>query len=252
MADYKLYCDDCQNVIPTLDMVDHVITDVPYSDVTHKGARTNLGHHGKNRAMLVGKLLKFDSISFDDLRQTFDLLSPKTKRWIVSFMDWHHIALLEANTPKSLHFVRFGAWIKPNSAPQFTGDRPSTGWEGIAMLHRTGIKLAWNGKGRSSVFTYPIVHQAHAHSDNPTEKPLALMEELITLFTNPGDTILDPFMGSGTTVEAAIRTGRRAIGIEIDRECFDMAERRIQYAAMQPSMKFASPLSNTVQSVMFG
>lgn len=252
MADYKLYCDDCRNVIPALDMVDHVITDVPYSDVTHKGACTNLGHHGKDRAMLIGKLLKFDAIGFVDLRHILEMTGEKTRCWTISFMDWRHIALLEVNTPESLRFVRFGLFVKPNSAPQFTGDRPSTGWEGIAMLHRAGVKLAWNGKGRSSVFTYPIVHQAHAHSDNPTEKPLALMEELITLFTNPGDLILDPFMGSGTTGEAAMRTGRRFIGVEIDQECFDVAERRIQYAAMQPPMSFTIPLPATAQLAIFG
>ncbi len=62
------------------------------------------------------------------------------------------------------------------------------------------------------------------------------MKKLITDFTDPGDTILDPFMGSGTTGVACIQTGRNFIGIEIDGDYFKIAERRIHDAAQQPSL----------------
>ena len=72
------------------------------------------------------------------------------------------------------------------------------------------------------------------HSSNarfhPTEKPVALMEYLIKTYTNPGDTVLDNCMGSGTTGVACVRTGRAFIGIEKDPTYFDVAKRRIEAA----------------------
>lgn len=65
---------------------------------------------------------------------------------------------------------------------------------------------------------------------HPTQKPVALMEYLIRTYTNPGDTVLDNTMGSGTTGVAAVNTGRNFIGIERDPEYFRIAEQRIQEA----------------------
>jgi len=62
---------------------------------------------------------------------------------------------------------------------------------------------------------------------HPTQKPVALMEDLIRTYTNPGETVLDFTMGSGTTGVACINTGRDFIGIELDQGYFDIAEKRI-------------------------
>jgi DNA modification methylase len=59
------------------------------------------------------------------------------------------------------------------------------------------------------------------------------MAEIIADFTNPGDTILDPFMGSGTTGVACVKTGRNFIGMELDKGYYDIAQRRIEQAQMQ-------------------
>jgi DNA modification methylase len=63
---------------------------------------------------------------------------------------------------------------------------------------------------------------------HPTEKPLPLMKELVRLFTNPGDVIFDPFMGSGSTGVAALELGRKFIGVEKNPEYFALATRRIR------------------------
>jgi len=68
---------------------------------------------------------------------------------------------------------------------------------------------------------------------HPTQKPLELMKWVLENYTNEGDTILDPFMGSGTTGVACVQTGRNFIGIEIDPGYFAIAERRIKEAQMQ-------------------
>ena len=67
---------------------------------------------------------------------------------------------------------------------------------------------------------------------HPTEKPVGLLANLITSVTKPGDLILDPFAGSGSTLVAAKKTGRRFIGIELDDEHFEKAQRRIEEAVV--------------------
>ena len=72
---------------------------------------------------------------------------------------------------------------------------------------------------------------------HPTQKPIELMVKIIEDFTHEGDTILDPFMGSGTTGVACVQTGRNFIGIEIDPTYFAIAERRIKEAEAQPRLE---------------
>jgi len=72
---------------------------------------------------------------------------------------------------------------------------------------------------------------------HPTQKPVDVMKRVIIETTNEGDTILDPFMGSGTTGIACVQTGRNFIGIEIDPDYFAIAERRIHEAQMQPRLE---------------
>ena len=117
--------------------------------------------------------------------------------------------------------MRLGVWLKPDGAPQFTGDRPGTGWEAVAFLHRDGARLRWSGKGRHGVWTHNKVNGAH-----PTTKPLPLVQDWVRLFSD-GGTILDPFAGSGTTLVAAKRLGRKAIGIEIEEKYCAIAARRL-------------------------
>ena len=131
--------------------------------------------------------------------------------------------------------VRLGVWIKPNGAPQFTGDRPGTGWEAVAILHREG-KKRWNGGGHHAVWHCPIEQGEH-----PTQKPLRLVSDWLRAFSDFGETILDPFMGSGTTGVAAVKLGRKFIGIEIEPKYFDIACRRIDEALRSPDMFIERP-----------
>jgi site-specific DNA-methyltransferase (adenine-specific) len=93
----------------------------------------------------------------------------------------------------------------------------------------------WNGGGRRNMFQHPT-NQSDRDGRHPTEKPLSLFAELIGLFTDPGQLICDPFMGSGTTGLACIKRGRRFVGIEKDPKYFDIACERIDFAARQPDM----------------
>lgn len=228
-----LYCADNRDVAwPETDLI---LTDPPYSDATHEGASTNppkattpdeMGVRrfltGGNAALPLG--IDFDPLTLSDLDDCFARLAPLTRRWVVSFLDWRHTAHLEANPPGGLRFVRFGVWVKPNGAPQFTGDRPGTGWESIAFLHKAGGRMVWNGGGKHGVYTCNTVHQDNRISDHPNAKPIPLLAELIKDFSDPGDLVFDPYAGSGAVLAAAKLTGRRAIGIERDeRHCQALA-----------------------------
>jgi site-specific DNA-methyltransferase (adenine-specific) len=222
----EIWLGDCREILKGLPKVDCVITDPPYSDQTRKGART------RNDAEFGGDGFVPFSISEDDLRIIFDLCGTICQRWLVASIDWRHGHRLESNPPAGMKFIRAGSWMKPNGAPQFTGDRPAPGWEFIAILHSTGTKMRWNGGGKRALWTTPAVH-ANGH---PTPKPVDLMGEWIEDFSDDGDLILDPFMGSGTTGVAAVKLGRKFIGIEIEPRYFDIARRRISEALRQPDL----------------
>jgi site-specific DNA-methyltransferase (adenine-specific) len=83
-----------------------------------------------------------------------------------------------------------------------------------------------------------------------TQKPVKLMCELISLFTDPGDLILDPFMGSGTTGVACIKLGNRFIGVEIDEDYFEVACGRIRATVAQGDSFPQSPLTAHQQALL--
>lgn len=210
-----IYHGDNRGVIPVLDRVDHVITDPPYSATTHAGART--GNQDS-------RLISFDPIDVDSLRGTLSLANPR--RWTIATVDWRHVLPLEQNPPPGIRFVRFGVWVKPNSAPQFTGDRPATGWEAVVILHANDLRMRWNGGGRRGVWSVDATRSVH-----PTQKPLALVRSWILDFTDPGDLILDPFGGSGTTARAAKDMNRRCILVEREERWCEVAAKRMAQAA---------------------
>jgi site-specific DNA-methyltransferase (adenine-specific) len=160
----------------------------------------------------------------------------RTPRWVLAFCQiegapiWR--AAFEAH---GLNYRRTCIWVKPDGMPQYSGDRPGMGYEGMIAMHASGASR-WNGGGRHGVF---IVNKADGWTNgapHPTTKPERLMRDLVGLFTDPGDLILDPFMGSGTTLRAAKDLGRRAIGIEIEERYCEIAAKR-----MAQEVLFAAP-----------
>src|SRR3990167_687384 len=222
IGDTILYQGDCREVLPTLNAVDHVITDPPYGAQTHAGARTGTGRDDGVA------LVTFDSITAHELSEIAVLCVEKARRWVIMTCEWRHAVELE----KIGCLVRLGVWIKPNGAPQFTGDRPATGWEAIAILHRPG-KKRWNGGGHHAVWIEPKINGEH-----PTQKPISLIARWVQSFSDHGETILDPFMGSGTTGVVCSNLGRKFVGIEIEPRYFDMACQRIDQAQRQGQIEF--------------
>ena len=154
-----------------------------------------------------------------------------TRRWALTFCQVEASVRWAAALSATGHhrYVRSCVFVKLDPQPQLTGDRPSMGWETIVVTHPKG-KPHWNGGGRCGVF-YSLsgksVDRRDGRSVHPTQKPTELMVELIELFTNPGDIVLDPFAGSGTTGVACLRLGRRFIGCELSPQYAAIARERL-------------------------
>lgn len=217
-----LYLGDCREILPLLPKVDAVLTDPPYADRTHAMAKTNRGRgHGT-------QLVTFAALTDAEFSASVEQWLAIASGWCVATCDYRH-ARLAFDLPQ---FVRLGAWVKTNPMPQISADRPGQGFETVLILHAGERKKAWNRGGGSGVWTFPVVESAEVS----TQKPIALMRAFVSDFTNYGETICDPFTGSGTTGVAAVEQGRRFIGIEKDRDRFDIACRRIEDAQRQQRM----------------
>lgn len=207
--------------------VDVCLTDPPYSKETHDRTWT---------AKMQGRKTIYEGVNFAPLAQETAYavareVARTTKRWFLAFTDLEGIDLWRrAVVAAGLDYVRTMIWVKPDSTPQMTGDRPGQGAEAIVVAHRRG-KKRWNGGGRRGVFTHTREPGGNPH---PTTKPLSLMRELVSLFSDPGELVLDPFAGSGSTLVACKQLGRRAIGWELDRTYFEIAQRRINGDEAKP------------------
>lgn len=218
----ELWLGDCRDILPTLQRVDVCITDPPYADRTHRGARTKCNNNSGG-----SKLVTFDHLEDAQFVTHVDAMLAMTDRWVVLTCDHAHACLLFAKP----QFVRLGAWVKRAPMPQLTSDRPGSGHESIAILHNAG-KKRWNGGSKAGVWTHTTLKDP-ATCFVPTQKPLPLLMDLVSDFTESGETVLDPFMGSATTGVACMTLARRFIGIEQDAGRFDIACRRIEDAQRQ-------------------
>ena len=195
--------------MPKIGDVDVIITDPLYNSKPTKAPA---------RRSLCLRLLKliFDSLTERQFIEFCGNAVTQAKRWVVMSCAWQHAAELErAGVP----LVRFGIWHKPNGAPQFTGDRPGTGWEGDCHPAPEG-KKRWNGGGYHAVWVCNV-----EHGDHPEQKPLNFLHDWVAKFTEPGENDPDPFMEVGTTGVAWSRSWpplhrhREAPGLFRPRHC---------------------------------
>lgn len=200
-----------------------VLTDPPYDPRTHEGARTNREGAGDKSPIL------FAPFSEEQVRELAREACRVTRAWVVMTLEYRMAVHLEDDPPPGVRFVRLGIWDKLRTgAPQKSGDRPGMGYEAVAILHRDDVgRMRWNGHGRDAVFRHAVVRGGH-----PTEKPVGLGVELVRLFSDPGDEVIDPFCGSGAFLEAAKVEGRRAVGVELDLAWARRAARRLSQAVI--------------------
>lgn len=241
---HKGSCLDALTGLATLadKSVDVTLMDPPYEAEAHtKGVRRKESGGGKGASAYRGvelAPLPFAAITHGDRAAVALHVARTTRRWILVFCqveasdEWRK-ALCKQRPQDygdpDIEYIRTMVWTKPDGQPQFTGDRPGMGYESIVVAHRKGRKR-WNGGGRLGVFECKK-NAGRPNSEaapHPTTKPLPLMLELVRLFSDPDETVLDPFAGSGSTGVACSQLGRDFIGWELDANYHTIAERRLR------------------------
>ncbi len=223
IGDCTLYFGDCLDVMPLLGEVSCVVTDPAYrviSGGTGSGAmcERTAGILKKND----GKIFEHNDVSISDwLPLVYKVLKDPAHAYLMTnFLNLEET--LSACRACGLGLHNLLVWKKNNVTP----NRWYMKNVEYTVFARKGAAFSINDKGAKTCVDFDNPRDK-AH---PTEKPLALMELYIKNSTQPGDTVLDPFMGSGTTGVACVNTGRKFIGIEKDPEYFDIACDRIEGA----------------------
>jgi site-specific DNA-methyltransferase (adenine-specific) len=210
---YRLYQGDCLDILPTLTGVDAVVTDPPYG--------ISLRNHGAG----IRRISRNYGIQGDD--------SDSAALFVLEWAALHKLPTVAFSSPWRPwpgEWRNLIVWDK-GGAVGGGGDIKTClkrTWELIQVARNKPL----NGGRSDSVWRFPIAPQYTA--DHIAAKPVALMRELIVKFTNPGDTILDPFMGSGSTGVAALMEGRSFIGIDTEAKYVKLAGRRIEQ--VQPAL----------------
>lgn len=229
---WTMHLGDCREVLPTLTAVDHVITDPPYA-ITNEGM-WHVGRPGKGKR-------RFDFFEGDEnwpeMVRLVSSAAEATMRILSasgSFYAWcgHRefgplVSLFEGAGWKT----RFLVWAKAAPSPPPPGSGWPSGAELCVYAFRPG--RVWNHDGRNPPPSNVFVCDSFRHGqpgkiDHPTQKPLAVISPLVLASTKENETILDPFAGSGTTGVAALRLGRRFIGIEKEPKYFALACDRLR------------------------
>jgi site-specific DNA-methyltransferase (adenine-specific) len=240
---------DCREVMAALPKVDAVIGDPPYS-VSVAGAKA-VGQQGKGTRSL-------DFFMGDDDWQAmtalvvsaFDLATASAPETVVAWCGHRQIGPLVGMLESKGYSTRMLYWVKkcPPPAPPSAGFAQSV--EQAVYAYLPG--RSWNG-GQYDFNRFEADNYRHGQPGkvaHPTQKPLSLMEWNIQKLTDYSSTILDPFMGSGTTLVACQRLGRQGIGIELDPGYFDIACRRVDEAARQPALFHPEPPPKPTQEAL--
>ena len=214
IGDCRLILGDCRDILPTLGPVDAVVTDPPYGIGTGK---TPVGKDGRDWGVQ-----EWDKTTQDDVIPL----------------------LLNAGSTVVIWGGNY-YWLPPSRCWLAWDKCQPDGWYSTAHF-----ELAWTNLDRnarrwrmSQVEAYGSMEKQH-----PSQKPLGLMMWCFDQIP-PSKTVLDPFMGSGTTGVACAMTDRHFIGIEREPSYFDIACRRIEEAYRQPRL-FAEPVAKPVQETL--
>jgi site-specific DNA-methyltransferase (adenine-specific) len=196
-AGITIYHGDCREILPMLSMVDLVLTDPAY------GIRFQSNYRIPKHQRIVG------DADFDIALIAEIIAKAKVGAYVCC--RWDNLAEM----PKPSSVI---AWVKNNWSMGDLNHEHGRQWEAICF---------YPGPEHEFVKRIPdVIHCDRTGNDlHPTEKPVSLMSKLIG--ANFGELILDPFMGSGTTLRAAKNLGRKGIGIEIEEKYCEIAAKRL-------------------------
>jgi DNA modification methylase len=241
---------DCYSILMQGRRAAAVFTDPPYNDPID-GYAAGFGKiHPREFAMASGEMTEAEYTEF--LFETFRNLERNSDDGSLHFvcLDWRHLPeLLTSSRRVYTEFKNLCVWAKESGGQ---GSLYRSRHELVLVFksgkakHRNNIQLGQYGRYRTNVWEYPRVRALAGDGDeqvsglHPTIKPVALVADAILDCTSRNDIVLDPFLGSGTTVVAADRTGRICYGMDLDPAYVDVAIRRWQRHAGDRAIQAAT------------
>lgn len=232
IGECTLYCGDALEIMPLLPKSDLAISDVPYALTTGgcgdpKSNKKMSGIFAASNYSNNGQIVTA-TVPFPEMMQSIYGSLKSDADCYVMANDKNVHPLTDAALNAGFQFHNLLVWDKVSP----TANR----WY---MKNLEFTLYLW--KGRAKTINNPSSKQlirggVDKVSGHPTEKPVYLMAEYVSNSSKRGDTVIDPFMGSGTTGVACVTLGRRFIGIEIDPKFFDIACKRIEGAYSNPDM----------------
>jgi site-specific DNA-methyltransferase (adenine-specific) len=216
-----LYHGDCLEIMPELPKVDLVLTDPPYGMIYQSSWRIDKFNKIENDSDLlwIPEFLKF----------SFEVLKENTHIYLFC-NDYNMSELIIEGEKVGFKRKRSLVWVKNNhTSGDLEGDYANK-TEFVVFFHK-GRKLL-NGKREENVLSF----KRKSCDIHPTQKPIDLMGYFINKSSDKGQTILDPFAGSGTTALACINTGRRFILIEKEKEYCDIIVKRLEQHLSQKTL----------------
>jgi site-specific DNA-methyltransferase (adenine-specific) len=247
----KLFCGDCLQLLPQFpqNCVDMIFADPPYF-LSNGGITCHAG-----RMVSVNKG-KWDVSHGTEENHKFNLawLSEcqrvLTKNGVIWVSGTAHVIFSVGFAMQQLGFKILNdiIWFKPNASPNlscryFTHSTETVLWaaKNRRSKHTFNYELMkelGNGKQMRNLWEIlPPQSREKIHGKHPTQKPLKLLERILLASTNEGDIVLDPFNGSGSTGVAALRLGRKYIGVEISQEYLDLTIKRLEDEITTPRLE---------------
>jgi site-specific DNA-methyltransferase (adenine-specific)/modification methylase len=222
IGDCTLYLGDCMEVMPTLGKVDAVVTDPPYGIGYDKHAAKVSGKKGKAAKKREYRQTDWDSTPCSSA--ALELMRENSKNQIIFGGNYFELP------PTRCWLI----WDKENGSTDFAD--AELAWTNITTSTRL-LRHMWNGMLRKG---------QEPRNNHPTQKPVGVMEWCLKKVPD-AETILDPFMGSGTTLVACAKLGRSGIGIELDEDYFNIACERVEKAYSQADLFVAPPENKDIK-----
>jgi len=206
--------------------VDLILTDPPYA-ISRKTGFSALGENSVARFAVSMEFGQWDSAEIDVAALSAAMYSVlRSGGTAIVFYDvWKFNYLASAMTAAGFKQLRLIHWEKTNPVPLNSKVNYLTNSREIAVLGVRRGKPTFHGEYDNGVYQYPIPNNGGRY--HPTQKPLELMIDLINKHSNKGDTVVDPFLGSGTTAVAAVHQVRKFAGCDTNEKYIKIARDRI-------------------------
>lgn len=231
---------DCLDVLPTLEAasVRCLITDPPYSISRNKVNldRSHWTSPAARQRILVRDFGPWDQRTPEQhaewmvawLTEAYRVMAPGATGYVFCILEDCGRLKTWVETC-AFTWVMTVLWVKQNPAPQFVGARQfAYACEAIGMFRKPGKPVTWNGNNTTRNWIATPLCQGAERTAHVCQKPEALFRILVSLSSNKGDLVLDPFVGSGTTCVVCANLNRRCIGIEADKTYVRIADRRVE------------------------